>query len=972
MMKNKRLMSLGLTAVLIVSVCGCGKRTETAGEAVTEHTEETAGAEEIAKRAVDRTSKSDVEKEETVYVNADANGNVKNITVSSWLKNGTGADELTDVTTLTDVVNVKGDETFTQDGETYVWAAEGNDIYYQGETTRDLPVNVKVTYYLDDQKIEPGELAGKSGRVKIRFDYENLTAQQAEIGGEAANLCVPFVAASTMVLDSDKFVNIEVENGKIISDGKNTIVAGVAMPGLYESLDLLNLEGFEDVDIPEYVEVTADVTDFELGMTATVLMPDILSELNTDDMDGFDDLKDDIEELNDATYDLIDGCVELDDGVQELKDNMPDLWDGAVELDDGAQELDDGAWELDGGAQDLLDGAGDLADGARTIREGAKELDQGMGSLQAGAGLLNDNMPNLTGGVNQLAGGLQALQTPMMLGPDGKSGDAEHPYIKTSVGLLKHGVDQLAAGVSGMGTTLQQSIAENQKKMQAAGQQVAQLEAQLKQAKSEAEGTRSRMNTLAEEMGMVLPENAAGQKMGTDEVSVSTEGNATDAQDDKGSAATEETDMIPEAQEDSSTAPESQKDPSAVSENEKNSTAVSEDVKTSTEVPEGQKESTVPSENTEKAPAVSENQNEALNASNSIKESSAEPEHPKEEMTSEPDSTGENASASAPEKTAEEASANMPEASEPEQEASETQELSEFGKAYLEGLSQSEGMTSMSMVLTADQGADASDPAAEVERYKTIVEGYQQLTNLQTDLALKQEEINELQEQLYNATVQYAALQGATEALTQVARQLSAGADPAQLAQLTEGMAALEDSVGQIYDGVNQINSRMEALTGGAADLQKGVGDLKTGADALKVGTSKLYQGGIDLRKGSRKLYKGTEELKDGTEELKDGTKELKDGTQELKDGVVDLVDGVDELKDGTEELLDGVHEYNDDGIQKLYDTVNGDLQNLLDRVDAIADLSGGYQSFSGKSDGMEGSVKFIIETEAIEVEEEE
>lgn len=974
MMKNKRLMSLGLTAVLIVSVCGCGKRTETAGEAITEHTEETAGAEEIAKRAVDRTSKSDAEKEETVYVNADANGNVKNITVSSWLKNGTGADELTDVTTLTDVVNVKGDETFTQDGETYVWAAEGNDIYYQGETTRDLPVNVKVTYYLDDQKIEPKELAGKSGKVKIRFDYENLTAQQAEIGGEAANLCVPFVAASTMILDSDKFVNVEVENGRIISDGKNTIVAGVAMPGLYDSLDLLNLEGFEDVDIPEYVEVTADVTDFELGMTATVLMPDILSELNTDDMDGFDDLKDDIEELNDATYDLIDGCVELDDGVQELKDNMPDLWDGVVELDDGAQELDDGAWELDGGAQDLLDGAGDLADGARTIREGAKELDQGMGSLQAGAGLLNDNMPNLTGGVNQLAGGLQALQTPMMLGPDGKSGDAEHPYIKTSVGLLKHGVDQLAAGVSGMGTTLQQSIAENQKKMQAAGQQVAQLTAQLEQAKREVEGTRSRMTTLAEEMGMALPENASGQRTGTDEVSALTEGNAAEAQDDKGSAATEETDTIPEAQEDSSTAPESQKNPSAVSENEKESTAVSEDVKTSTEVPEGQKESTVPSENTEKAPAVSENQNESPNVSGSTKESSTESERPKEEVISESGSAGEDTSASATEKTAEEESGNVPEASEPEQEASGTQELSEFGKAYLEGLSQSEGMTSMSMVLTADQGqgADASDPAAEVERYKTIVEGYQQLTNLQTDLALKQKEINELQEQLYNATVQYAALQGATEALTQVARQLSAGADPAQLSQLTEGMAALETSVGQIYDGVDQINSQMGTLTGGAAELQQGVGSLKTGADALKVGTSKLYQGGIDLRKGSRKLYKGTEELKDGTEELKDGTKELKDGTQELKDGVIDLVDGVDELKDGTEELLDGVHEYNDDGIQKLYDTVNGDLQNLLDRVDAIADLSGGYQSFSGKSDEMEGSVKFIIETEAIEVEEEE
>ena len=968
-MKKKRFMSLGLTAILAVSVCGCGEQKETAAEeTATENIEEASEAAEIAGRAVDRSSGGSAEKEETVYVNADASGNVKNITVSSWLKNGEGADELTDVSNLTDVVNVKGDETFTRDGDTYVWAAEGNDIYYQGETSQTLPVDVKVSYYLDEQKIEPQELAGKSGKVKIRFDYENLTAQQAKIGGETAQLCVPFVAASTLVLDSDKFVNVEVENGRILSDGKNTIVAGVAMPGLYDSLDLLNLEGFEDVDIPEYVEVTADVTDFELGMTATILMPDVFSELNTDDMDGFDDLKDDIEELNDATYELIDGCVELDDGVQELKDNMPDLWDGAVELDDGAQELLDGAWELDGGAQDLLDGAGDLADGARTIREGAKELDQGMGTLQTGAGRLNENMPNLTGGVNQLAGGLNALQTPMMLGPDGKSGDAEHPYIKTSVGLLKNGVDQLAAGVGGMGSMLEQKIAENQKNMQAAGRQVAALKAQLGIARGEAEATRDELNAAAERMGFALAEESAGEKSETETAPVPAEGNPADAQkaeapgpddapkgpetSDAAAEGQKEPSAVPEDRAASDAAMEGQKEPPAASEGSGEAGAASGDAKGSSVPTEGRKESADLAVSAEETPA----------ASKGSKEPAAVPDTPTEESTSAPEAAKEDVSA--PEKAAEE---------EPEpQEESEEQELSEFGKAYLEGLSQSDGMTSMAMALTADQGqgAGTSDPAS-VERYEEIMEGYSRVTSLQTDLVAEQERINTLQEQLLEAMNTYAALQGADTALREVAAQLNSGVDAGQLAQLTEGMAALETSVGQIYDGVAQINSQMGTLTGGAAELQQGVGSLKTGADALKVGTSKLYQGGIDLRKGSRKLYKGTEELKDGTEELKDGTQELKDGTEELKDGVVDLVDGVDELKDGTEELLDGVHEYNDDGIQKLYDTVNEDLQNLVDRVDAISDLSGSYQSFSGKSDGIEGSVKFIIETEGIELEEE-
>ena len=979
-MKNKRLLSLGLTIVLTASVCGCRESTETMNEAEEDTeaaaAEETAEAAEIMERAADRSAGGSVEKEETVYVNADAGGTVKSITVSSWLKNGDGAEELTDVTRLTDVVNVKGDETFTQDGDTYVWAADGRDIYYQGETAEALPVDVKVTYYLDEKEVNPEELAGKSGKVKIRFDYENHSTQKTEIGGKETELYVPFVAASTLILDSDRFVNVEVENGRILSDGKNTVVAGVAMPGLYDSLDLLNLEGFEDVDIPEYVEVTADVTDFELAMTATILMPDVLSRLDTDDMDGFDDLKEDMEELNDATYELIDGCVELDDGVQELKDNMPDLWDGAVELDDGAVELNDGAWELDDGAQDLMDGADKLNDGAKDIREGAKELDQGVGTLQAGAGLLNENMPKLTGGVNSLAAGLQSLQNPMMLGPDGKSGDAEHPYIKASAGLLRNGVDTLVAGVLGMGNTLEQKIAENQIEMQEAQNQVVLLTGNLKKAAGEAEALQEQLTELAKQMGMLPSAGSTEPKTVKEETPASEE--ADSAQTDETAASEreenqEEPDGEPDALEKSSADTEDEKKSSEASEGEKESSEASEGEKKSSEESEGEEKSSEASEGEKESSETSEGENKSPAAQENGKEPSAASENPEEETDSVPKETAEEEPISASEQETEEEPAASSEAAEEDEtekleDAGEAEEQSEFAETYLESLSESDGMTSMRMVQMADAGQGAgsaavSDPAA-------VIEGYQKVVKLQTDLIVKLNEITQLQNQLREAAANYAGLVGADTALQQVAGQLGAGADAEQLAQLTEGMAALETSIGQIYDGVALINSQMGTLTAGAAELQQGIGSLSTGTDALKAGTEKLYQGGIDLREGSKELYDGTQELKDGTEELKDGTQELKDGTQELKDGVVDLVDGADELKDGTEELLDGVHEYNDDGIQKLYDTVNVDLQNLLDRVDAIADLSGAYQSFSGKSDAIEGSVKFIIETEAIELDE--
>lgn len=926
-MRNKRLWSLGLIGVLAVSACGCGQKAEPA-EAVAE---ETVQAEKIAKRAVQRSRSADgaVEKEETVYVNADASGTVKNITVSNWLKNVGGASSLSDVTTLTDVVNVKGDETFTQDGDTYVWQANGNDIYYQGETSESLPVDVKVTYYLDDEEIAPEELAGKSGKVKIRFDYDNLTAQQTIIGDEKTALCVPFIAASTMILDSDKFVNVEVENGKILSDGKNTIVAGVAMPGLYESLDLMNLEGFEDIDIPEYVEVTADVTEFELAMTATVLIPDVFSELDTDDMDGFDDLKDDIEELNDATYDLIDGCIELDDGVQELKDNMPDLWDGVTELDDGA-------WELDDGAQELMDGADELNDGAKDIREGAKAVDEGTGTLKDGVGFLDDRMPELTGGVNALAAGLESLQNPMMLGPDGKSGDAEHPYIKTSVGLLKDGVDTLAAGVGSMGNALNQAIAENQKEMQTAGANVAVIKGNLEKAVREAHALQDQLTELAKQLGM-LPEESGSTD--TKKASAPMQETPATGQEETPEAMPEKT-LLPE-QEDSS---EKSKTPD---------TAQTE----------------IPSVNAEENPADVENPADKVTeeapaavpespAAAPTEEQAAAPEEKPSAATESPAAAPEEEPAVAPESPSSVPEETFDSTEEPAAEESESNELSAFAEDYLNSLNETDGMAPMSMVQTADGGenTDPSDMQAVIQGYRTVVA-------LQTQLIEKLNEITELQNELRDAATEYAGLAGADTALKQIAGQVSASADTEKLAQLTEGMAALEISIGQIYDGVALINSQMGTLTGGAADLSQGVGALKTGADTLKDGTAKLYQGGIDLREGTKELY-------DGTRELKDGTEELKDGTGELKDGVVDLVDGVDELKDGTAELLDGVNEYNEDGIQKLYETVNVDLQNLLDRVDAISDLSGAYQSFSGKSEAMEGSVKFIIETDAIEVEE--
>lgn len=306
----------------------------------------------------------DVYKDETVYVFSDANGNTNSILVNEKLKNTDGLATLTDKTDLTDIVNVKGDETFTMDGDTITWEANGNDICYQGNSTKELPVDVKVTYYLDGKEITPEQLAGQSGEVKIRFDYTNNTSVSKDINGEDENIAVPFVAVSGMLL-GDNFTNIQVENGKVISEGDSNIIVGYGMPGMQDSLGIEDGELTQDISFPEYFEMTADVTDFSMDMTVTVLVNGSAMNLAGDiDMSDLDDM---VDSLSDASKELVSGSGELSDGVDTLLSKMG--------------EFSSGVSQLQSGLNSLANGSGTLADGVNTINSSAQSISAGISAL---------------------------------------------------------------------------------------------------------------------------------------------------------------------------------------------------------------------------------------------------------------------------------------------------------------------------------------------------------------------------------------------------------------------------------------------------------------------------------------------------------------------------------------------------------------------------------------------------------------
>lgn len=390
-----------------VGVAAYSAGADNTAQALGVQTESTVEA--VKKASTTKEALKKLSKNETVYVIADASGAAKKIIVSDWLKGVDTKGKVKDVSNLKGVKNVKGDETYTvNEDNAYEWAANGDDIYYQGTGTTELPVKLKLSYKLNGKTVSADEIAGKSGKVTIRIDYENTQKEKVKINGKTKEVNVPFLMLSGMILDNDNFKNVEVSNGKAINDGTRTIVAGFALPGMQDSLDIDK----DEMEIPDYVEITADTTNFELSTTMTVAMNDIFNDVDFSKVDDkVDELKDSLDELEDAAEQLVDGSSQLYDGIGTLLDKSGTLIEGIDKLYDGAEQVNSGAKKLDSGADGLSNGAKTLDDGAAKLKSGASQLDSGLATLAGGASQVDNGAASLSSYVATLAGGLGKLSS---------------------------------------------------------------------------------------------------------------------------------------------------------------------------------------------------------------------------------------------------------------------------------------------------------------------------------------------------------------------------------------------------------------------------------------------------------------------------------------------------------------------------------------------------------------------------------
>ena len=732
-MKNRatKFISLALCAVVLFAAVG------TSVFALTGEGEES--EDENQETTINASAEAETSKDETVYVLAGADGTVQKIIVSDWIKNAMAADSLEDKTELSDIENIKGDESFTLGGDnSCVWDAQGNDIYYQGNIEKELPVQMSVRYTLDGQAIAPEALAGQSGHVTIRFDYQNMQYEEVLLDGKTEKIYVPFTMLTGMLLDTEVFRNVTVSNGKLINDGDRVAVVGIAFPGLQEDLAISK----EKLDIPDYVEISADVENFEMGMTMTLATTELFGAIDSDKLD----------------------LHELSDAMAELTDAMGQLMDGSSQLYDGLCTLLEKSGDLVSGINKLAEGAAQLKAGAESLDSGAAQLQAGAAQLSSGLNTLNANSSSLNGGARQVFSSLLSM--------------ANTQLSEAGLSVPALTIDNYASVLDGVIASLDDTAV-----YQAALEQVT--------------------ATVNANRGMIE------EKV--------------------------------------------------------------------TEAVQAQVEAEVSAQVTA---AVQETVTQAVH----------------------------------------------------ENEA-------QFRAAVIQqalGMTVEEYKAAIEAGLVTQEQQDAVNAAVEAAMQAEI-DARMQREEIQAQInAVTQQTVGE---QMQSDEIQ-ALIASNTELQVQqaISEAMSSDAVQAQLSAAAEGaksVIALKSSL----DSYNAFYLGLITYTSGVSSAAAGANELKTGADALKAGTS----------------------------ELSAGAAELLQGIQTMKDSAPALVDGITQLRDGSMELSDGLKQFNEEGIQKLIEAVDGDLDGLSNRIRVTADVAKHYTSFSGISEDMDGDVKFIYKTDSIE-----
>ncbi len=304
---------------------------------------------------------SNINKDETVYSILDENGNVDKNIVSAWINSSSSLGTIHDVSSLSNIKNVKGDEKPEINGDKITWNVEGDDLYYQGQTNKNLPINVSIKYELNGQEVNPQDIQGKSGKFKITLSLKNNESREVTIRGKNRTIYVPFITASEIILNRDNFKDIKTSTGALLDEGSNAAITFVSIPGFKESLDL-DSKFSNYLNLKDEIVIEGNTTSFETPTIMIAATSDVSKYLeDIDEYTSFDDLKSSLDQLQEGGKSLVDGAKQVSDGANTLNTNYEKFNNGIKTLDNGITTLNNGSSQLVSKLPELNNGAQSLS-----------------------------------------------------------------------------------------------------------------------------------------------------------------------------------------------------------------------------------------------------------------------------------------------------------------------------------------------------------------------------------------------------------------------------------------------------------------------------------------------------------------------------------------------------------------------------------------------------------------------------------
>ena len=335
-------------------------------------------------------SNKGVEKEETVYGILNSDGSTHKVIVSDFIHANEKLDSITINSNLESLTDLQKSDAPVINGNQVTWNMNGYELNYQGISTQSLPVETKVTYFLDGMEVKSSDLEGKSGQLKIVIAQTNNQFEEMNISGKMHKLYVPYYSLTTMRLSSDIFANVHINQGKVVSDGKNFLVTGLLAPGMNE-----NFEGIVELKLENTLEITAEVTNFEFSPIYMALSDKLPEVDSIDALDEISNLSASLAEFKAAGDNLVIGATDFEAGTTKYFENFG----GAVK---GLQEYLGSIGEL----SSILSGMGSPVD---QLTKGAVSLHEGLLKWQASAKPLVEGYSQFSEGTKAFSDGAQAL-----------------------------------------------------------------------------------------------------------------------------------------------------------------------------------------------------------------------------------------------------------------------------------------------------------------------------------------------------------------------------------------------------------------------------------------------------------------------------------------------------------------------------------------------------------------------------------